>query len=96
MSALAERGVVVASRYRLESVIGEGGMAVVWSAVHTETDRRVALKLVKAELVRDETIRDLFVREARIAARIGKSEHIVDVLDAGVDDALKVPFIARA
>ncbi len=94
MSALPERGVVVASRYRLESVIGEGGMAVVWSAVHTETDRRVALKLVKAEFVRDDTIRDLFVREARIAARIGKSEHIVDVLDAGVDDALKVPFIA--
>ena len=94
MSAVAARGLVVASRYRLESVIGEGGMAVVWSAVHTETDRRVALKLVKAEFVRDEAIRELFVREARVAARIGKNEHIVDVLDAGVDEALKVPFIA--
>ena len=90
----AERGLVVGSRYRLESVIGEGGMAVVWAAIHTETDRRVALKLVKAEHVRDEAIRDLFVREARVAARIGKSDHIVDVLDAGVDETLKVPFIA--
>ena len=92
--ATATRGVVVGSRYRLESVLGEGGMAVVWTAVHTETDRTVALKLVRAELVRDPRIREMFVREARIAARIGKNEHIVDVLDAGVDAKLEVPFIA--
>lgn len=92
--ASPERGLVVGMRYRLESVLGEGGMAVVWAAVHTETDRRVALKLVKADFVKDETVRDLFVREARVAARIGKSEYIVDVLDAGVDAALEVPFIA--
>ena len=69
-------------------------MAVVWSAVHTETDRKVALKLVRAEFVQDEKVRELFVQEARVAARIGRSEHIVDVLDAGVDAALGVPFIA--
>ena len=93
-AATPARGLVVGSRYRLESVLGEGGMAVVWSAVHTETDRRVALKLVKPEFVTDDAVRDLFVREARVAARIGKNEHIVDVLDAGVDAALQVPFIA--
>jgi len=87
-------GMVVGTRYRLESVLGEGGMAVVWAAVHTETDRRVALKLVKADFVKDAMVRDLFVREARVAARIGKSDYIVDVLDAGVDAALEVPFIA--
>ena len=90
----AERGLVVGARYRLESVLGEGGMAVVWSAVHTETDRRVALKLVRPELVTNEPIREMFVREARVAARIGRCENIVDVLDAGVDPALQVPFIA--
>ncbi len=94
MSAAPARGLVVGSRYRLDAVLGEGGMAVVWAAVHTETDRRVALKLVRPEFVTDDTVRDLFVREARIAARIGKNEHIVDVLDAGVDAALEVPFIA--
>ena len=93
MSASPERGLVVGARYRLESVLGEGGMAVVWSAVHTETDRRVALKLVRAEYVRDERIREMFVREARVAARVGKNDHIVDVLDAGVDTTLMVPFI---
>jgi serine/threonine protein kinase len=94
MSRSAERGLIVGQRYRLESVLGEGGMAVVWNAVHTETDRKVALKLVRADYVRQPAVREMFVREARVAARIGKNEHIVDVLDAGVDDALEVPFIA--
>jgi len=94
MRPAPERGYVVGSRYRLESILGEGGMAVVWTAVHTETDRKVALKLVRADFVRQPAVREMFVREARVAARIGKNEHIVDVLDAGVDDTLEVPFIA--
>ncbi len=69
-------------------------MAVVWRALHTETERPVALKLVRPNLASNEQARELFVREAKIAARIGRSEHIVDVLDAGVDDALLVPFLA--
>jgi len=87
-------GTVVGKRYRLESLLGEGGMAVVWRATHTETDRPVALKLVRSNLVANEHARELFVREAKIAARVGRSEHIVDVLDAGIDDALRVPFLA--
>ena len=94
MGAAPERGQVVGKRYRLESVLGEGGMAVVWRAVHTETDRQVALKLVRQEFVTDDQVRDMFVREARIASRIGRNDHIVDVLDAGLDDALGVPFLA--
>ncbi|MBL9021987.1 MAG: protein kinase [Myxococcales bacterium] len=94
MSAAPERGFVVGSRYRLESKLGEGGMAVVWRAVHTETDRTVALKLVRAELVKEQAVREMFVREARVGARIGKNEHIVEVLDAGLDEALVAPFLA--
>jgi len=69
-------------------------MAVVWKATHTETDRVVALKIVRSELASDDRSRQMFVREARIAARIGRSEHIVDVLDAGIDEGLGVPFLA--
>src|SRR5687768_5064956 len=94
MSQVPERGLVVGSRYRLESILGEGGMAVVWRAIHTETDRPVALKLVRRELVKDEQVREMFVREARVGARIGPNPHIVDFLDAGVDKALEVPFLA--
>lgn len=93
-AARPERGLIVGARYRLESVLGEGGMAVVWRATHTETDRAVALKLVRPEFVQNEQVRDMFVREARVAARIGRNEHIVDVLDAGIDETLKVPFLA--
>lgn len=92
--ASAAPGTVVGARYRLESLLGEGGMAVVWKALHTETDRPVALKLVRRELVTEDAVRDMFVREARVAARIGQNPHIVDVLDAGVDAELGVPFMA--
>jgi len=89
-----EPGLVVGGRYRLESRLGEGGMAVVWKATHTETDRVVALKLVRSELASDDRSRQMFVREARVAARIGRNEHIIDVLDAGIDENLGVPFLA--
>jgi serine/threonine-protein kinase len=92
--AQPQPGLVVGRRYRLESLLGEGGMAVVWRALHTETERPVALKLVRPNLAANEQARELFVREAKIAARVGRSEHIVDVLDAGVDEALAVPFLA--
>ncbi|MBK8941421.1 MAG: serine/threonine protein kinase [Polyangiaceae bacterium] len=94
MSAQPERGTIVGGRYRLESVLGEGGMAVVWRAIHTNMDRPVALKLVRREFVKDEQVREMFVREARVGTRIGKNAHIVDFLDADVDEQLGVPFLA--
>ncbi len=94
MTAQAERGTIVGGRYRLESVLGEGGMAVVWRAIHTNMDRPVALKLVRREFVKDEQVREMFVREARVGTRIGKNAHIVDFLDADVDEQLGVPFLA--
>lgn len=69
-------------------------MAVVWNAEHTETGREVALKVVRPELAAHDSVREMFVREARVAARVGKNEHIVDVLDAGVDPELGLPFMA--
>ncbi len=93
-SASLEKGRVVGGRYRLDAVLGQGGMAVVWRAEHTETGRRVALKVVRPELAAHQSVREMFVREARIASRIGQSEHIVDVLDAGVDPDLGLPFLA--
>ncbi|NUP04913.1 MAG: serine/threonine protein kinase [Polyangiaceae bacterium] len=94
MTSEAERGTIVGGRYRLESILGEGGMAVVWRAIHTTMDRPVALKLVRREYVKDEQVREMFVREARVGSRIGRNPHIVDFLDADVDDKLGVPFLA--
>ncbi len=72
---------VLAGRYRLEELLGEGGMAAVWRAHDLERDMPVALKLVRGEGAA--TLARRLEREARAAARV---EHpaIVRVLDAAV------------
>ena len=87
-------GDIVAGRYRIGEKLGEGGMAVVFSAVHTGTDKRCALKFIHAHLVSRENALDKFLKEARIAGRIGSHPNIVDVFDTGVDEGSKMPFIA--
>jgi serine/threonine-protein kinase len=68
-------------------------MGVVYEAVHTATERRVALKLIRPDLLDNPEVQERFRREARVAARID-SDFVVDVLDAGVDAKLGVPFLA--
>src|SRR5437867_11084564 len=68
--------------YRIESVLGRGGMGVVYVARHLRLDRTVALRVVSPELAEDPKFRDRFVRESRLAASL---EHpsIVPIHDAG-------------
>ncbi|MCE9575866.1 MAG: serine/threonine protein kinase [Deltaproteobacteria bacterium] len=68
--------------YRIERVVGEGGMAVVYEACHRVLPRRVAIKVMRAALVAD-AARERLLREACVLAEL---EHpaIVDVYDAGV------------
>src|SRR5947209_14180572 len=76
--------------YRINALIGTGGMGNVYRA----TDARgatVALKLVKSDLARDEIFRRRFTREARIAQTV-RNPHVVPVLDAGEHDGL--PYLA--
>jgi len=68
--------------YRIESVIGRGGMGVVYLATHTGLDRRVALKLLTPDYADDEGFRARFLRESKIAASIDHP-NIIPVYDAG-------------
>ncbi|MER5733578.1 serine/threonine-protein kinase [Streptomyces sp. NPDC002138] len=68
--------------YRIERMIGRGGMAVVYCAKDLRLDRMVALKLIAPERVRDEVFRRRFAHESRVAARIDHP-HIVPVFEAG-------------
>ena len=68
--------------YRLESVIGRGGMGVVYLATDLRLKRRVALKLVSPELASDARFRERFLREAELAASLDHS-HVVPVYAAG-------------
>src|SRR4051812_19274323 len=92
MSANLEEGTVFASRYRVVRCLAQGGMGAVYEVVHLETDRRRALKVMHPHLFQSEEMRERFKREARIAAQVD-SEYIVDVSDAGVDEATQMPFL---
>ena len=71
--------------YRMESLLGRGGMSVVYLAEHVRLGRRVALKLLAPMLSDDETYRDRFQRESRRAAELDHP-NVVPIFDAGEAD----------
>ncbi len=84
-------GDVIAGKYRLDKVAGEGGMGIVYAAEHLVLKQRVAVKILLPDAVTSEAIVERFAREARAAAKID-SEHVARVLDAGTT-ATGSPFL---
>jgi hypothetical protein len=76
-------GEVIAGKYRVERVLGRGGMGVVVAALHIELDQLVALKFLRSEATAHPQVVARFAREARAAAKI-QSEHVARVIDVGV------------
>jgi len=72
-------------KYRIEALLGRGGMAEVYRAYHTSLDRQVAIKVMHPPLAGDEGFLTRFQREARLAASLRHS-HIVQVYDFDVED----------
>lgn len=83
-------GVVLGGKFRVERVVGRGGMGVVIEATNVQLDQRVALKLL-ATNANDPSSVDRFNSEARAAARL-RSEHVARVYDVG-KDTLHGPYI---
>ena len=84
-------GDVLAKKYRLERLVGEGGTGVVVAARHLQLERDVAIKFLRTALASDE-IRMRFEREARAIGQI-ESEHVVLVLDVGALDDGHAPYM---
>ncbi|MFZ5891503.1 MAG: protein kinase domain-containing protein [Myxococcota bacterium] len=84
-------GDVLAGKYRVERILGRGGMGVVVAAIHVQLGQRVALKLLRPELLEHPAASLRFMREARAAAQI-QSEHVVRVMDVGALDT-GVPYM---
>jgi serine/threonine-protein kinase len=76
------RGEVLAGKYRVERILGVGGMGVVVAAHHIQLDEPVALKFLLPHALRNPEAVARFMREARAAAKI-KSEHVARVSDVG-------------
>jgi serine/threonine-protein kinase len=85
MYGLPAHGTIVAGKYRVESLLGEGGMSSVFRAHHELMDKPVALKWLRPELSQRPEAKDRFLREARASARI-KHPNVVDVHDVGTHD----------
>lgn len=77
-----QAGDVIAEKYRVEDVLGQGGMGVVLAAVDTQLDRPVAVKVLSAQHAKNAQVLERFVQEARAAARL-ESEHVVRIFDVG-------------
>ena len=84
-------GTLIAGKYELEGLLGEGGMGAVYQATNLAIGRRVAIKILHAAVADREDVRRRFEMEAKAAAVISHPG-IVDVLDMGQTDEGE-PFI---
>src|SRR3954470_21679908 len=75
-------GTLLAGRYVVEEVIGEGGMATVYRARHKLVDRPVAVKIMNPMLASDPIVRERFRREARSAQKLAHP-NIIEIFDQG-------------
>jgi serine/threonine-protein kinase len=84
---------IIDGKYQIVRMLGQGGMGTVYEAKHTETARRVALKVIGGGLVNksaDTAAR--FKREAKAAGAL-ETQHAIQVLDAGSDPITHDPYI---
>jgi eukaryotic-like serine/threonine-protein kinase len=85
MSAEWGPGTVILGRYRLDSLLGRGGMGSVWRAEHLQLRSPVAVKLLDSSISGNEQMLARFMREAQSAASL-RSPHVVQIFDYGVQD----------
>ncbi|MGH7270297.1 MAG: serine/threonine-protein kinase, partial [Polyangiaceae bacterium] len=75
-------GSLLAGKYRIDRVLGQGGMGIVVAATHLHLDQRVAIKFLLGQAAQNAEAVMRFTREARAATKI-LSEHVVRVSDVG-------------
>src|SRR5689334_12980205 len=81
-ASFPEQGQLIGNKYRLDRVLGRGGMGLVAAAHHVSLGQLVAVKLLLPRPLAQPGAIDRFLREARAAATI-RSDHVVRVFDVG-------------
>lgn len=89
---LLSAGTIFAGDYRIVRPLAEGGMGAVYVVEQLSTGSQRALKVIREELLKDAKTRERFQQECRVSARI-QSDHVVQVLAAGVDPTSQLPFM---
>ena len=86
MAGAPKEGDVIAGKYRVDRVLGEGGMGVVVAAWHADLEQKVAIKVLNETALKNAALVQRFEREARAAVKI-QSRHVARVVDVGkLDD----------
>src|ERR1700690_3129726 len=91
MAIQPAQNVVIAERFRLNRLLGRGGMGSVWHATHLGLDVPCAVKFIEGEGAQVPEVQARFEREAKAAAHL-RSPHVVQILDHGVCEG--TPYIA--
>jgi serine/threonine protein kinase/Tfp pilus assembly protein PilF len=83
-----ETGAILAGRYEIQQILGEGGMGAVYKAKDLELDRMVALKVIRPELAKNPAIIDRFKQELRLSQRV-THRNVIRIYDLGEGDGVK-------
>jgi len=75
-------GTTIGGRFRIDHLLGSGGMGIVVAATHLELGHRVAIKLLRDEMAANPTVVERFLREARAVVQL-RTEHVCRVMDVG-------------
>ncbi|MBZ0234052.1 MAG: serine/threonine protein kinase, partial [Deltaproteobacteria bacterium] len=86
-----EVGSVLLGKYRIEAILGKGGMGIVARATHLHLDEQVAIKFLRRDTASDPEAAQRFLREAQAAVKL-KNEHVARVIDVGTLDG-HVPYM---
>lgn len=86
--ALARVGSTLSGRYRLDGVLGVGGMSTVYAATHVRNGHAVAIKLLHPEIADDRELRERFVREGSVTNGVGHAGTVQVLDDDCSDDGL--------
>ena len=88
-----KQGMVLGKDFRILRPLAAGGMGAVYIVEQISTGRERALKIMHPQYVKSEDSRARFTQEARVGAKI-RSDHVVEVVSAGVDDDTGIPWLA--
>jgi serine/threonine-protein kinase len=83
---------MLAGKYRVDRVLGQGGMGVVVAATHTQLDQKVAVKFLLPDAAEHGQAKERFLREARAAVKI-QSEFVARVIDVGTLEETGTPYM---